>query len=284
MACGPMHSEAETECEEQGSTVPLSGFDVSSRGRAGDIDAAWSLIGNRSKTCRYIACLNPHSAHVASSDHEFTAALRSAEILIPDGIGVILAARLASVRIPERVTGFDLFEGICRRANEEGGRSFFFLGASDEVLTKIVSRLNQEFPRIRVAGTYSPPFKDAFSDEENEEMCRQINESGADLLWVGMTAPKQEKWLCEHAPELRVPLAGAIGAAFDFYAGTRRRAPQWIQKAGLEWAFRLAIEPSRMWRRYFLSSPLFMLQAGRQSLRNMLHSYLRRLSGRKHTL
>jgi N-acetylglucosaminyldiphosphoundecaprenol N-acetyl-beta-D-mannosaminyltransferase len=136
---------------------------------------------------------------------------------------------------------------------------YFFLGSTDRVLEKIAAKMKREFPHVTVCGVLSPPFKEEFTEEENRQMVEHINRAAPDVLWVGMTAPKQEKWIYENRHSLEVPLLGAIGAVFDFYAGTKKRAPKWICDMGLEWLPRLLREPRRLFRRNFMSSPLFLL-------------------------
>jgi N-acetylglucosaminyldiphosphoundecaprenol N-acetyl-beta-D-mannosaminyltransferase len=185
-------------------------------------------------------------------------ALESANVLIPDGVGVVLGSRLLGVAVSERVSGPDIFLGLMRSLDEAGGKSVYFLGSTEENLGRIRERVAREFPRIRWAGSYAPPFKAEFTEEEDAAMVEAVNESGADVLWVGMTAPKQEIWIHRNLPRLKVQLAGAIGAAFDFYSGKVKRS-HWVwRRLGLEWLPRLLKEPRRLWRRMFISAPVFM--------------------------
>ena len=186
-----------------------------------------------SKLPYFMACLNPHSYVVARKDDLFQAALRRADCLLPDGTGIVLASKLLGNAVKERVAGFEYFEEFSRLADAEGGMSYFFLGASPETLAAITKQMSQQFPNIKVCGTLSPPFVSEFSPEEIESIVRQVNESGADVLWVGLTAPKQEKLIFEVLGELHVRFVGAIGAVFDFYAGTKARSPKWIRNIGI---------------------------------------------------
>jgi N-acetylglucosaminyldiphosphoundecaprenol N-acetyl-beta-D-mannosaminyltransferase len=162
-----------------------------------------------------------------------------------------------------RIAGWDLFIFEMQRLNEKGEMRkekcrVMFLGASDKVLSLIRERVAVDYPNLEVV-TYSPPFKPEFSDEDNKEMIQAINKANPDLLWIGMTAPKQEKWTFQHWKELDIHChVGAIGAVFDFYAGTVERAPLWWQKHSMEWLYRLLFEPKRMWRRYVIGIPLFL--------------------------
>jgi N-acetylglucosaminyldiphosphoundecaprenol N-acetyl-beta-D-mannosaminyltransferase len=212
-----------------------------------------------------MACLNPHSVIVAEKDALFHEALQSADILLPDGAGVVLAAKVLRNPINERVAGFEFFTAMSRALAVTGKKRIFFLGSTDEVLAKILARFVREYPMLTICGMYSPPFKSEFTEAENKIIIDRINEAGADVLWVGMTAPKQEKWIYQHIDRLSVSFVGAIGAVFDFYAGTRSRAPVWVCNMGLEWLPRLLEDPKRLWRRNLVSTPLFLLKLGREA-------------------
>jgi len=225
---------------------------------------AASLNGLR--TCKVMACLNPHSYVVARRDQPFSAALHNMDWLIPDGTGVVKAAKWLGKPLNGRVTGPDVFEQTLHIQNANGG-SVFFLGASEGTLTKIRERLARDFPNVTLAGTYSPPFKPEFSDADNAAMIAAVNAASPDLLWVGMTAPKQEKWLAAHRDQLNVGAAGAVGAAFDFFAGTVKRSHPVFRQLGLEWLPRLLQQPRRLWRRMFVSAPIFLGDVAREKLR-----------------
>jgi len=202
--------------------------------------------------------VNAHSFVVAQKDEAFAKALLGADALLPDGISIVKACRwLGTKDAPvEKIAGADLFAYEMGKLEEKGG-TCFFLGSSPSTLEKIVERAAKDFPHIDIK-TFSPPYKPVFSPEENQAMVDAVNAADPDLLWVGMTAPKQEKWLDKHWAELDIHChAGAIGAVFDFFAGTVQRAPQkWID-FGLEWLYRLIKEPRRTWRRYLVNNPKF---------------------------
>ena len=238
--------------------VDILGYQTSASGVSGDVETAWDLIKS-GVTGQYVACTNPHSLAVAKSDPGFSQALKEADILLPDGIGIVLAAKILGIDLKERVAGSDLFMGLTNKANSHGSVKYFFLGSTEEVLEKITTRLSNEFQNVTICGVLSPPFKAEFSESDNREMIDAINNAKPDVLWVGMTAPKQEKWIYQNKNKLNVPLMGAIGAVFDFYAGTIRRSPEWACKMGLEWLPRLLREPKRLFRRNFISSPVFLL-------------------------
>jgi N-acetylglucosaminyldiphosphoundecaprenol N-acetyl-beta-D-mannosaminyltransferase len=245
------------------------GVDANSAGGFADVIMAELTRGAGSTELNraWLACLNPHSYAVALEDQAFLEALRSADWLIPDGVGVVLAGRLLGASIPERVTGSDIFYGLHQRMNATGGYSVFFLGASEETLALIRARMAVDYPAIRVAGTYSPPFKPEYSAAELDEMITAVNSARPDVLWVGMTAPKQEKWIFQNLHRLDVKFAGAVGAVFDFYVGKVKRSHPAFQELGLEWLPRLLRQPVRLWRRTFVSAPIFVWHVVRQAVR-----------------
>lgn len=218
---------------------------------------------NLNHTQIVFACANPHSLVEAGKDAIFADALKNADQVVADGVGVSLVARLLSLDIGPRITGSDYFKAIMQQLNAKGGGRVFFFGSTPHVLNLISQRVQQDYPGLTVAGTLSPPYR-PFSEQENLEWATLINQSKADVLWVGMTAPKQEKWVFENRERLTVPVIGSIGAVFDFYAGTYPRAPLWMTKCGLEWLYRLVSEPKRMWRRNFISTPVFLWRSFRQ--------------------
>jgi len=211
----------------------------------------------RGDKCRWLACINPHSYAVARANPDFADALKEADWLIPDGVGIVLASRMLRGTIRERVTGTDIFTALHQRLNRTGG-SVFFLGASEDTLSAIRERMARDYPNIRIAGTYSPPFKPQFSAKETDAMVAAVNAANADVLWVGMTSPKQDLWLRANHHRLRVKFAAGIGAVFDFYTGRIKRSHPVFQKLGLEWLPRLLQEPRRLWRRMFVSAPIFL--------------------------
>lgn len=218
----------------------------------------WILADERQ--CRYFACLNPHAVEIAASDQSFHNSLTCADFLTADGIGVVYASRLLGGRLKGRITGMDVFLGVSNAMNARGAGSVFFLGSTEETLEKIRAEMSSRFPAVQIAGTYSPPFRPEFSAQDNEEMIRVVNAAAPDVLWVGLTAPKQEKWIHAHRERLRVNFAGPIGAAFDFFVGNIRRVSPYWQDLGFEWLPRLIQEPRRLWRRSLVSAPRFLLR------------------------
>jgi N-acetylglucosaminyldiphosphoundecaprenol N-acetyl-beta-D-mannosaminyltransferase len=201
------------------------------------------------------ACANPHSLVMARRDGVFRTALASASVVVADGIGCLLAGAVAGVSVGPRITGCDFFESVMATLNKRAGRAYFF-GASRQTIAMLQLRVRRDFPKVTIA-THSPPFG-TWSSEENLAMVEDIRGFRPDVLWVGMTAPKQEKWVSENIDRLAVPVVASVGAVFDFYAGTTRRAPKWICDLGFEWLYRLPREPRRLWKRTFVSAPMFL--------------------------
>lgn len=206
-----------------------------------------------------INTINAHSYNTARKDPLFAEALMKGDALIPDGASIVMACRWlkAKSQPTERIAGWDLFCYEMERLNRRGG-TCFFMGSSEKVLGLIRKKAATVYPKIRIE-TYSPPYKPTFSEEENRAIVNAINQAQPDLLWIGMTAPKQEKWVYSHWKELDIHChCGTIGAVFDFFAGTMERAPLWWQEHSLEWLYRLIKEPRRMWRRYIIGNMLFL--------------------------
>lgn len=206
-----------------------------------------------------INTINAHSYNTALKDTLFAEALTKGDALIPDGASIVKACGWinAKSRPTERIAGWDLFTFEMEKLNEKGGKCFF-MGSSSKVLTLIKEKGKNVYPNI-IIETYSPPYKPEFSEEDNKAIINAINQANPDLLWIGMTAPKQEKWTYSHWDELNIHChVGTIGAVFDFFAGTIERAPIWWQEHSLEWLYRLIKEPKRMWRRYIIGNMLFL--------------------------
>ncbi len=220
--------------------------------------------GARSK---FIACVNPHSVEIAKRDKNFEKALKNAHLLLPDGAGIVLASRLLGGKIHKRITGSDLFIGLSRVLNQQGAKGYFFLGATNNTLMKIRDRMSDDFPNIAWKGAYSPPFKPFFNDIDDTKMITAINRAQPHVLWVGMTAPKQEKWIAKNRHRLHVPVVAAVGAVFDFYAGTVNRSNPAFQRVGLEWLPRLLQDPRRLWKRMAVSAPLFIFRVFLECIR-----------------
>lgn len=208
-----------------------------------------------------INTINAHSYNTAQKDEVFAEALSKGDYLIPDGASIVKACRWLKAKSQprERIAGWDLFSFEMQALYSKNPKSrVMFFGSSEKVLSLIRERAATDYPDMEVV-TYSPPYKPEFSDEDNRAMIKAINDADPDLLWIGMTAPKQEKWAYKHWGELNIHChCGTIGAVFDFYAGTVKRAPLWWQEHSLEWLYRLLMEPRRMWRRYIIGNTKFL--------------------------
>jgi len=211
-----------------------------------------------------ISTINAHSYNTLSEDKDFQRALQFSDVLLPDGISVVWAMRMLTGVKLQKIAGADLFHYEMERINAKGGKCFF-LGSTDTILQMIRSKAAKDYPNVEVH-SYSPPYKPQFSEEDNREMIKAVNSVEPDVLFVGMTAPKQEKWSFEHFNELKVGHVCCIGAVFDFYAGTVTRAPHWMINSGLEWAYRLIKEPRRMWRRYLIGNVKFVASIVREKM------------------
>ena len=220
-----------------------------------------------------INTINAHSYNVAQKDELFAEALMTGDYLIPDGASIVKACHWLNAKSQplERIAGWDLFVFEMQRLderckNEEVRGKVMFMGSSKNVLEKIKQKATVDYPNLEII-TYSPPYKTEFSDEDNAAIIKAINEADPDLLWIGMTAPKQEKWAFQHLKDLDIHChVGTIGAVFDFYAGTAKRAPQWMQEHSSEWLYRLFKEPRRMWRRYLIGNLLFICYMCKEKL------------------
>lgn len=203
-----------------------------------------------------ITTINAHCYNLTKSDGFYREVLIKSDVIIPDGIGVVWAVWWLTGKKIKKTAGADLFSYEMNRLQQIGGKCFF-LGSSETILTKIKDRLGSEYPRINVQ-TYSPPYKSEFTDKENAAILKVVNDFQPDVLMIGMTAPKQEKWAYQHYNDLQVGHICCIGAVFDFYAGTKKRAPKWMIAIGLEWFYRLIKEPRRLWHRYLIGNQKFI--------------------------
>lgn len=210
------------------------------------------------KSKHVISTINAHSYCLAVDDNEFKNALENSDILLPDGIGIVWAIKFLYSKSIKKIAGYDLFMHVIKKINDENG-SIFFLGASEETLKKIKHKLTKNYPKIKVE-YFSPPFKEKFSNEDSLDMCKKVNEFKPDVLFVGMTAPKQEKWVNKHKDKLNANNICCIGAVFDFYSEKIKRPSEFWVNNGLEWFPRFLNEPKRLFKRNFISTPKFILE------------------------
>ena len=215
-----------------------------------------------------INTINPHSYIVSKKDKTFSNALLSSDYLLPDGIGIVLAIKILFNIKTARLTGAKIHDFLLKKAETES-LSVFYLGSSNNTLDLIKSKNTSRFLNLR-ASYFSPPFKPAFSEKDNKNILKKINLFKPDILFVGMTAPKQEKWTFLNKDKIDSNIIVSIGAVFDFYAETVIRPSPFVQKIGLEWAFRFANEPKKLFKRNFISTPLFLYDLFIEKIKKMI--------------
>jgi N-acetylglucosaminyldiphosphoundecaprenol N-acetyl-beta-D-mannosaminyltransferase len=203
-----------------------------------------------------INTLNAHCYNLAQKDHIYNSALHNCDVLLPDGVSIVLAKRMLNQISLNKIAGIDLFYYEMERLNATGGKCFF-MGSNTETLQRIKERANILYPNV-IIHSYAPPYVAKFSEQETKVILQTINSIKPDVLFIGMTAPKQEKWAYENFENIDVGHICNIGAVFDFFAGNIRRAPRWMINLGLEWLFRLYKEPHRLWRRYLIGNFIFL--------------------------
>jgi N-acetylglucosaminyldiphosphoundecaprenol N-acetyl-beta-D-mannosaminyltransferase len=216
----------------------------------------------------YFCCTSVHGLMESDSDAELATALNGAELNLPDGMPIVWALNLLSDGKPlrDRVYGPTLMESACERAAALGHSIYLYGGYDDGALRELKTALRRRSPAIEIAGSWSPPHRE-LSPEEDREVAARIDESGAELVWCGISTPRQEKWVARIRPLVSAPVMISVGAAFDFLAGRASQAPSWMQRRGLEWAYRLSREPRRLGPRYLRSNPAFVAAVARQYAR-----------------
>jgi len=206
---------------------------------------------------RWVCVTGVHGVMESQRDPELQRIHNRAFMVTPDGMPLVWLGRKAGYRHMTRVYGPDLMTEICRLSPERGWRHFLY-GGEPGVEDLLAQKLRERFPGIEIVGTWCPPFR-PLTDAEKDDISSMINRARPDIVWVGLSTPKQERWMAEMAPRLRVPVLVGVGAAFDFLSGRKPQAPRWMQRSGLEWLFRLMTEPRRLWRRYLVNNMLFVL-------------------------
>jgi N-acetylglucosaminyldiphosphoundecaprenol N-acetyl-beta-D-mannosaminyltransferase len=211
----------------------------------------------------YVCVCNVHTLMASTEDGDLRRALHSSSVNVPDGQPLVWAINALGHPLSKRVYGPDLMARACARAASTGRRFYLYGGRDQGALFQLALRLRQSYPGIKIVGGYSPPHR-PLTPEERDEVVAAINNANPDVVWVGIGVPKQEKWMAEMRPLLEAPVLVGVGAAFDFHAGLVPQAPNLLQDAGLEWAYRLAHEPRRLWRRYVRYNPRFVAAFARQ--------------------
>ncbi|HVH70624.1 MAG TPA: WecB/TagA/CpsF family glycosyltransferase, partial [Candidatus Dormibacteraeota bacterium] len=214
--------------------------------------------------CHTIAPTGMHGIVEAQRDPSFKEILNATDLVVPDGIPLVWLGRRRDHDLPRRVYGPELLLEFCGKTEGQGYRHFF-LGGEPGVAEQLAKSLKRRFPGLQLAGTFSPPFR-LLSENEDQEIVFMISRAAPDVLWMGLGAPKQERWMHEHKNRLDVPVMVGVGAAFDMLSGKRRQAPRWMREHGLEWLFRLFQEPRRLWRRYLIHGSQFVACVALESL------------------
>jgi N-acetylglucosaminyldiphosphoundecaprenol N-acetyl-beta-D-mannosaminyltransferase len=209
---------------------------------------------------RWIAVADASAVFHAHQEKEFKEFLAQSDVIVPGGVSLLLAGRFHGYHLPDRVTGIDLMKAFFEASAWSGVRHYF-VGDTTPTLGFITARLRKRFPGLIVAGSHSPPFRQ-LTPEEDGDMIARINAARPDVLWVGLGSPRQERWISEHRDKLQVPLVLSVGTAFKYFAGTLKRAPTWMTKAGLEWSWTFFQQPRRMWRRVLINGPQFVGRVG----------------------
>lgn len=240
------------------------GFDFVSYDQVIDAVHRWK----RTRQSRLISLVNPFSILLGHHDKHMAGAIRASSLVLPDGVGIVLAAHLLGRSKVSRTTGPALMLNLCQASCQTGLRHYFY-GGDEQTVNRLACRLSQSFPGLKVAGFYAPPFR-PLTNAEDEEAIRRINETRPDIVWVGLGAPKQEKWMLAHLGKVQAAALIGVGAAFDFHAGTKKWAPGWMRRCGLEWLHRLCQEPRRMAGRNW-GSVIFLYKVICQAIQYRLH-------------
>ena len=204
---------------------------------------------------KYICFANVHATVMANEDAQYMRVQNGAAYVFADGAPIAFLQRSRSIQKAKRVAGPDFMEEVLKRT-ADGQASHFFYGSSEEALKNLEKKLTVKYPRLNIKGMISPPYRE-LDEDEDAEYVRKINEAGADIVWISLGAPKQEKWMAAHEGRISGLMIG-VGAAFDFHAGMVKRAPKWVQKIGMEWFYRLLQDPGRLLRRYLITNPKFL--------------------------
>jgi N-acetylglucosaminyldiphosphoundecaprenol N-acetyl-beta-D-mannosaminyltransferase len=235
--------------------VDVLGVEISAINMAMAVEAVVGWV--QSDDRQYVCVTGVHGVMESQRDRDLVAIHNQSGLTTPDGMPMVWAGKAAGASWMERVYGPDMMLSLLAEAQARGWSSYFYGGALG-VPDQLVERLSQRFPGLPIAGTYSPPFR-PLTPEEVDATADLINESGATLVWVGLSTPKQERWMAALRPHLHAPVLLGVGAAFDFHAGRVRQAPRWMQRSGLEWLYRLSQEPRRLWKRYLTNNPRFVI-------------------------
>jgi N-acetylglucosaminyldiphosphoundecaprenol N-acetyl-beta-D-mannosaminyltransferase len=245
-------------------TREIVGIPIAMTDYAEAMDVMDGMIARRERG--YVCAVAVHAVMVSQHDDEMRSAVTGATLTVPDGMPLVWAANQLGENLHNRVYGPDLMDRYCGRCAERGHRVWLYGGRDQGSLMQLALNLRRRHPGIEIVGGFSPPFR-PLTGEEEDAIVQQINEAGADVVWVGVGVPKQEKWMAHMRSRLDAPVLCGVGAAFDFHAGRISQAPAWMQERGLEWIYRIAQEPRRLLPRYLSYNPAFVLAFARQLLR-----------------
>ena len=247
-------------------TVAVLGVPLALTDYAGALDWVDAMVAAGQRG--YVCVAATHTVMACAEDPALRAAVLGSTLTVPDGQPLVWALGALGHHLDDRVYGPELMARACERAAATGTRMFLYGGRNQGALVQLTYNLRTRYPGLRIVGGYAPPFRELTADEE-AAVVREIDASGADVVWVGIGVPKQEKWMARMRPVLRAPVLIGVGAAFDFHAGLIPQAPAAMQRLGLEWAFRFAAEPRRLWRRYLRYNPRFVIGFARQYARHL---------------
>jgi N-acetylglucosaminyldiphosphoundecaprenol N-acetyl-beta-D-mannosaminyltransferase len=246
-------------------TVDVLGVPLALTDYEGTIDWIEAMVAARERG--YVCVAAVHTVMACQEDPELLSAVLGSEITVPDGQPLVWAMNALGHELTNRVYGPDLMALACERAAATGTRMFLYGGRDEDALIQLATNLRERYPGLVIAGGYAPPFRPLTAEEE-DALVAEIDRSRADVVWVGIGVPKQEKWMAAMRGRLEAPVLIGVGAAFDFHAGLVPQAPRWMQSVGMEWAYRLSQEPGRLWRRYLRYNPRFVTGFLRQWLRH----------------
>ena len=258
----PIHYKSPKTAAETHERVNILGVRASAINMSQALSIIDGWITHRQQ--RYICATGVHGVMESQRDERLRQIHNEAGLVTLDGMPLVWLSHLHGHDRAERVYGPDLMLALCKHSLLMGYKHFFY-GGGEGVHERLARNLQQRFPGLRVVGGYSPPFR-PLNGEEDEQVVQAINAADPDIVWIGLSTPKQERWMAEHLGRLTAPVLIGVGAAFDFHSGLKKVAPRWMQRSGLEWLFRLASEPERLWRRYLVNNPLFVLLVLQQAL------------------
>lgn len=239
--------------------INIGGFNIDVVNINDACELVYNYISNteKNKKAIMVQAVNTDTIVKANINEELKAFANKADLALADGMPLVWASKFSEYKLEERVGGPDFFEEFNKIAHKNK-ISYYFLGCTEEVTKLLIENLKEKYPNIDVKGYFCPPFSDMEDEKLNDDIINRINKINPDIVWVSFGCPKQEKWIVKHKDRINTSMIMGIGAVFQFYAGTIKRAPVWLQKIGLEWFYRFLQEPKRLFRRYFIEGPRFI--------------------------